>query len=312
MHNEAAQYPAIHGSESFVVTNHLGNIIKYDSMDKKIFGFPRNEVINRNITNLLSMNSNIVIQTILAKKKFSKISKLLVEAKKKDNTLVTLEVSINSLILKEKFYIYSFRFPAQIEQSRIDTLMPSKILESSSDAIIGKTLEGTIQFWNPAAEKLFGYKAQEVRNKHISVIIPAARLQEEIQLISRLKKIQYIKHFETIRLTKNGKEISVSLALSVIKNQKGRIIGASSIIRNLNQQDETAKQFKMLANMLPQLVWITDKNGGVYWCNDQWFKYTGTQLKDVEGWGWQSVHDPQTLPIVLKKWKLSISTGKPI
>lgn len=68
-------------------------------------------------------------------------------------------------------------------------------------------------------------------------------------------------------------------------------------------------QFQLLANMIPQLVWMADKDGWIYWYNDQWFKYTGTTLKEMEGWGWQSVHDPKTLPAVMEKWKLSIETG---
>ena len=73
----------------------------------------------------------------------------------------------------------------------------------------------------------------------------------------------------------------------------------------------TQAQLQILANLLPQLVWTADETGWIYWYNDRWFEYTGTTAKDMEGWGWQSVHDPQILQSVMDKWSLSIATGKP-
>ena len=74
---------------------------------------------------------------------------------------------------------------------------------------------------------------------------------------------------------------------------------------------ENAAQFERLANSLPQLAWRADETGWIYWYNDRWFEYTGTTPEAMEGWGWQSVHDPERLPFVMEKWQNSIATGQP-
>lgn len=74
---------------------------------------------------------------------------------------------------------------------------------------------------------------------------------------------------------------------------------------------ESAVQLKLLANSLPQLIWMADDKGWVYWYNERWYEYTGTTLEAMEGWGWTSVHDPEKLPLVIEKWKASVKTGEP-
>lgn len=72
---------------------------------------------------------------------------------------------------------------------------------------------------------------------------------------------------------------------------------------------ENNDQFKTLVNSLPQLVWMANETGWVYWYNDRWYEYTGTKPEEMEGWGWQAVHDPEILPVVMALWKKSIATG---
>jgi len=74
---------------------------------------------------------------------------------------------------------------------------------------------------------------------------------------------------------------------------------------------ESEAQFRTLANAIPQLCWIANADGWIYWYNDRWYQYTGTTAEEMEGWGWQSVHDPEALPGVLERWKGSIATGEP-
>lgn len=124
-----------------------------------------------------------------------------------------------------------------IEVGRLaETTMLAAIIESSEDAIISKTLEGIITSWNKSAEKLFGYTAAEAIGKHISLIIPIERLAEEQVIISNIKSGKRIDHFETVRVTKSGHEIFISLTVSPIKNNKGQIIGASKIARDITRQ----------------------------------------------------------------------------
>src|SRR5690606_21739662 len=103
----------------------------------------------------------------------------------------------------------------------------SAIVESSADAIVGKDLNGIITSWNSSAERIFGYPESEAVGSHISIVIPDDRLSEENKIIGRLKKSQRIDHFETIRRSKDGRAIPVSLTISPIKDASGSIVGAS-------------------------------------------------------------------------------------
>ncbi|WP_114791165.1 PAS domain S-box protein [Niabella yanshanensis] len=121
------------------------------------------------------------------------------------------------------------------------------IVDYSEDAIISKTLDGTITSWNLAATVLFGYHESEAVGQHISLIIPADRLHEENFIISEISNGRRIQHFQTIRKAKSGQEIPLSLAISPIKNSQGIIIGASKIARDISRQKEAAEKQGMLA-----------------------------------------------------------------
>ncbi|TZF83105.1 PAS domain S-box protein [Pedobacter sp. BS3] len=110
------------------------------------------------------------------------------------------------------------------------------IVNTSDDAIISKTLQGNIISWNRGAEQIFGYTEAEVLGKHISILIPENRLQEEDVIIGRIAQGKKVDHFETIRLTKAGREIPVSLSVSPIMDRSGKIIGASKIARDISVQ----------------------------------------------------------------------------
>jgi len=107
------------------------------------------------------------------------------------------------------------------------------IVQSSEDAIISKTLEGIVTSWNPGAERLFGYTADEMIGQSILKILPEDRLKEEPAILERIRKGERIEHFYTIRKTKQGKLVDISLTVSPIKDNEGRIIGASKIARDV-------------------------------------------------------------------------------
>lgn len=124
------------------------------------------------------------------------------------------------------------------------------IVETSDDAIISKTLEGIITSWNKAAEKTFGYTQEEVIGKHISLLIPEDRLSEEDVIIGNVSRGNKIDHFETIRRSKDGADIPISLSVSPIKDQKGNIIGASKIARDVSALKQALKESERNAENL--------------------------------------------------------------
>lgn len=128
--------------------------------------------------------------------------------------------------------------------------MLAAIIDSSDDAIISKDLNGIITSWNKSAERIFGYEAAEVIGKHISVLIPEERLEEENMIISQLRKGNRIEHFETVRRTKSGNNIHISITVSPVKNRQGTIIGASKIARDITRQKESQELLKQYADRL--------------------------------------------------------------
>jgi PAS domain S-box-containing protein len=114
-------------------------------------------------------------------------------------------------------------------------------IDSSDDAIVTKTLDGVIRSWNRAAERLFGYTAEEAIGQQIFLIVPADRRAEEEEVLARLRRGERIEHFETLRRTKDGREIPISLTVSPVRDEQGNIIGASKVARDISvrgQRDE--------------------------------------------------------------------------
>jgi PAS domain S-box-containing protein len=126
------------------------------------------------------------------------------------------------------------------------------IVQYSDDAIISKTLEGIITSWNNAAERMFGYTAEEMIGTHITRLIPPDRIHEEPVILERLKRGDRIDHFETKRITKDHKILDVSLTISPVKDSRGRIIGASKIARDITAQKKAEQRIRESEERLRQ------------------------------------------------------------
>lgn len=115
------------------------------------------------------------------------------------------------------------------------------IVDSSDDAIVSKTLDGVITSWNEGAERLFGYSAHEAIGQHISLIIPANRINEETTILQKISRGQRIEHFDTVRVCKDGTTRDVSLRISPLKDAAGKIIGASKIARDVTGKKQAER-----------------------------------------------------------------------
>jgi PAS domain S-box-containing protein len=120
------------------------------------------------------------------------------------------------------------------------------IVDSSDDAIASKTLEGIVTSWNRAAERIFGYAAEEMIGKSITTIIPEDHLAEEKEVLARIMRGDVVDHFETIRMRKDGARVEISLTVSPIRDDTGRIIGASKIARDITAQNRAKRELEAL------------------------------------------------------------------
>ncbi len=130
----------------------------------------------------------------------------------------------------------------------------SSIVENSDDAILSKTLDGSILSWNKGAEKIYGYSAEEIIGQPISILFPPDRLNEIMLIIEKIRKGEHIDHFETIRTKKDGTQLFVSLTISPIKDREGNIVGASTIARDVTEQRETENRLKKSEHKLKERV----------------------------------------------------------
>ena len=126
------------------------------------------------------------------------------------------------------------------------------IVESSDDAVISKDLGGIIQTWNLGAERVFGYRSEEILGKHMSTLVPPERLHEETDILERIRRGGRVKHFETERMRNNGQRIHVSMTISPIRDAGGQIVGVSNIARDITERlalEEQLRQTQRLESL---------------------------------------------------------------
>ena len=174
---------------------------------------------------------------------------------------------------------------AQQAQARL-----AAIVEFSGDAIVTKNLNGFIQTWNIGAEQLFGYSAGEVIGKHITIIFPKDRLQEEDAILERLRNGKAVEHLETIRMAKDGRQIPVSVSISPLKDSDGNVTGASKIIHDVTDivatREALIREKELLQTTLASIgdgVIVTDAQSRVTFLNPEAQRLTGWTNENAEG-----------------------------
>ena len=194
------------------------------------------------------------------------------------------------------------------------------ILEHALDAVVAVDDENRVTFWNEHAEKLFGWSKSEIMGRDMSDLIIPQQFRERHRagikrfVATGISRVQN-RRLEIVGLRRNGEEFVMELTVSSLKTESGYLF--YSFMRDISEMKEAQNAIKsseatlaQLANSIPQLAWMAEPNGHIFWYNDRWFDYTGTTLEEMQGWGWQTVHDPEFLPAVLEGWTASVSSGK--
>ena len=171
-------------------------------------------------------------------------------------------------------------------ESQKSSWLLSAIVDGSNDAIITKDLNGIITSWNRGAERLFGYSAAETIGEPILKLIPADRVLEEDYILGQIRSGQAVNHYETIRIKKDGTSIDVSLTVSPIKDQSGKVIGASKIARDISARKQDERQIQLQTQLLNQTrdaVIASDANYQITYWNAAAEKLYGWQADEVLG-----------------------------
>jgi PAS domain S-box-containing protein len=160
------------------------------------------------------------------------------------------------------------------------------IVQSSDDAIVSKDLNGTIKSWNRAAERMFGYAADEVIGQSIRIIVPADRQSEEDDVLRRIQRGEAIDHFETVRQRRDGRSIPISLTVSPIRDRDGRIIGASKIARDISTEKRHEGQLRLQSRLLDlsdEAIFAWELDGGIVIWNNGSERLYGYTREDAVG-----------------------------
>jgi PAS domain S-box-containing protein len=191
------------------------------------------------------------------------------------------------------------------------------LVESSDVAIAGKNLSGTVIVWNSGATQLFGYTAQEMVGQDIRRLLPDDRRDEEEALLARIRTGERIAPFITPRLHKSGRLIHVAISASPVRDNKGGIIGISTIARDagawLEQQRllrESEERFRMLADNIAQFAWIAEPDGQIVWFNKRAYEYTDLPPEELVGWGFVQLFHPDDIERVPAAYREAAAEGR--
>jgi PAS domain S-box-containing protein len=197
------------------------------------------------------------------------------------------------------------------------------IVASSDDAIISKDLEGVITSWNKGAERIFGYHAEEVIGRPVSLLIPPDRLDEEPVILERIRRGERIDQYETVRRCKDGSTIDISLSVSPITDATGQIIGASKIARDITERkqaeaviEDIHQRYRQLVHGLSAAVYTCDAEGHVMLYNEAAVALWGREPevgKDLWCGSWRIYEtDGTPLPLESCPMAMAIREGRPI
>ncbi|WP_316832087.1 PAS domain S-box protein [Pedobacter aquatilis] len=231
----------INFSDDAIISKDLsGNITSWNAAAGKIFGYTPDEIIGTSITRLIPPERLSEEEEILAKLKAGqRIEHFETKRLHKNGTIIDVLLTISPVKNSYGEVVGVSKIARDITIQNLyerNSGWLSAIVESSDDAIISKNFDSIITSWNKGAERIFGYTALEMIGFSILRLIPEDRLQEEPEILAKLRAGSRVDHFETIRLHKSGELIHVSLSISPIRNKAGEIVGLSKIARDITDK----------------------------------------------------------------------------
>ncbi|HZP61609.1 MAG TPA: PAS domain S-box protein, partial [Opitutaceae bacterium] len=173
------------------------------------------------------------------------------------------------------------------ERKRVESVRSQlvAVVENSDDAIVTKTTEGIITSWNRGAETLFGYTVEEAVGRPMVMLFPPERVQEETEILAKMKRGENISHFETVRVRKDGKPLDVSISISPLRDGQGRIVGVSQIARDITERklERVRLQFRAFFESLPGLYLVLTPDLKIMAVSDAYLKATMTTRDAILG-----------------------------
>jgi PAS domain S-box-containing protein len=251
-------------SEALFLLDLDGGLAMVNAYGEQITGFRSDELIGRPVFSVLDRAGALLIREQLEAVRAGRkvVTQFECQVVRRDGRRIPIEMTCTSIV-RDGLVVGRLAVARDIterKQSQAVQALLSSIVESSEDAIVGRTLEGRIVSWNPAAERLYGYTAEEAIGRSVSLIVPPERRDELPGILVRLHHGHRISNFETVCLTKAGRRVDVSLTISPIKGASGRVTGASSTARDITGRLRAERTARALAQVGHELLGTLDSD----------------------------------------------------
>ncbi|HUS34276.1 MAG TPA: PAS domain S-box protein, partial [Verrucomicrobiae bacterium] len=274
----------VESSDDAIITKQLdGTITSWNRAAERMYGYTSAEIVGKSVTVLIPADRLDEEPAIIERlKRGEKIDHYETIRQRKDGSRIEVSLTVSPLRDSSGRIIGASKIARDItgkKQAEEARLRLAAVVESSDDAIISKTLEGYVTSWNAGARRIFGYSAEEVIGKHITILFPPDRLPEEEKVLSTIRRGERLEHFETVRKTKDGRLIDVSLTVSPIKDALGKIIGASKIARDITERKRAENEIKRVNEELERRV--EERTASLRETNDQLETFCYTIAHDL-------------------------------
>jgi PAS domain S-box-containing protein len=246
--------------EGIITIDERGVIESFNPSAEKIFDRTAGEAIGQNVKLLMPDSYQREHNGYLKNYHQTGHAKIIgigreVVGQRKDGTTFPMDLSVSEMRLANRRMFTGFvRDITERKKSEKALLHYAALVESSDDAIIGKTLGGIITSWNRGAEMIFGYLREEMIGKHISMLIPEDRRDEEPRILEKIGRGESVDHYETVRRRKDGKLIDISVTISPIRDAEGKSIEASKVARDITERKQLEKEIVEISNREQQRI----------------------------------------------------------